>query len=433
MTPFVLRDYLFFQVKIYCAKGLYAADLNGKSDPFVVLELDNTRLQTHTEFKTITPTWNRIFHLPIIDIHSILHISVYDEDRNHKYEFLGKFAVPLLKIDSRKRWYALRDKKLRERAKGNNPQILLQFSLHWNPLRAAIVTLNPAEEKFTATVEKFKRQVFLNNVMRIKNIIMEFVEIGKFVESCLEWESPVRTIVVFIAYILTCYYCQTFWIPMALLVIFLRNYILSSYLSSKLGKHHQQSLVDSEDSSQFDLEEEHDLIGEWLRKDLFINHATFIFSFTDEKDDIKSEEKKTLKEKLQAVQDVTALVQNALGYVAHLAEGVKNTFNFSVPFLSYLAIVVLLAVCVVLYYINVRYLLIVWGINKFSKKLIRPNYVPNNELLDFLSRVPDDEELIDYREMKLENEPVSAHASPTKKNQNVAHHHAEGGKKKKKS
>ena len=127
-------------------------------------------------------------------------------------------------------------------------------------------------------------------------------------------------------------------------------------------------------------------------------------------------------------------MQNALGYVAHLAEGVKNTFNFSVPFLSYLAIVVLLAIGVVLYYINLRYLLIIWGINKFSKKLIRPNYVPNNELLDFLSRVPDDEELIDYREMKLENESSSsAHASPTKKNQNVAHHHSEGGKKKKKS
>ena len=43
----------------------------------------------------------------------------------------------------------------------------------------------------------------------------------------------------------------------------------------------------------------------------------------------------------------------------------------------------------------------VWGINKFTKKLIRPNYVPNNELLDFLSRVPDDEEMADYRELKL--------------------------------
>jgi len=27
--------------------------------------------------------------------------------------------------------------------------------------------------------------------------------------------------------------------------------------------------------------------------------------------------------------------------------------------------------------------------------------VPNNELLDFLSRVPDDEEMADYRELKL--------------------------------
>ena len=38
-------------------------------------------------------------------------------------------------------------------------------------------------------------------------------------------------------------------------------------------------------------------------------------------EDDQSEEKKTFKEKLQAVQDVTAMVQNALGIVAHLAEG----------------------------------------------------------------------------------------------------------------
>ena len=32
-----------------------------------------------------------------------------------------------------------------------------------------------------------------------------------------------------------------------------------------------------------------------------------------------------------------------------------------------------------------------WGINKFTKKLIAPDSNPNNELLDFLSRVPNDE------------------------------------------
>jgi len=39
-------------VKVYRARGLYAADLGGSSDPFTVLELDNTRLATHTEHKT---------------------------------------------------------------------------------------------------------------------------------------------------------------------------------------------------------------------------------------------------------------------------------------------------------------------------------------------------------------------------------------------
>jgi hypothetical protein len=48
----------------------------------------------------------------------------------------------------------------------------------------------------------------------------------------------------------------------------------------------------------------------------------------------------------------------------------------------------------------------VWGVNKFAKKLVRPNYVPNNELLDFLSRVPDDESMLDARELKSLEEEV---------------------------
>ncbi|GBN13813.1 hypothetical protein AVEN_15361-1, partial [Araneus ventricosus] len=33
-------------------------------------------------------------------------------------------------------------------------------------------------------------------------------------------------------------------------------------------------------------------------------------------------------------------------------------------------------------------------INKFTKKLRNPHAVPNNELLDFISRVPDDEDKV---------------------------------------
>ena len=35
-----------------------------------------------------------------------------------------------------------------------------------------------------------------------------------------------------------------------------------------------------------------------------------------------------------------------------------------------------------------------WGTNKFTKKLLKPNAIANNELADFISRVPDNEELV---------------------------------------
>jgi hypothetical protein len=49
---------------------------------------------------------------------------------------------------------------------------------------------------------------------------------------------------------------------------------------------------------------------------------------------------------------------------------------------------------IVLHFIPIRVLLLAWGIIKFSKRIIRPHAVTNNEVLDFLSRVPDDEEMV---------------------------------------
>ncbi len=128
-----------------------------------------------------------------------------------RFEFLGKLSIPLLQIESgRKRWFALKDKKQRCRAKGANPQILLELTLAWNPLRASVRTFNPKEERYMQAAEKFKRQIFLNNVMRLKAIIMEFVALGKFVESCLEWEHPVRSVIAFAAFLTITYFFQPY-------------------------------------------------------------------------------------------------------------------------------------------------------------------------------------------------------------------------------
>ena len=50
-------------------------------------------------------------------------------------EFLGKVAIPLLSINNGvQKWYSLKDKKLTARAKGNDPKILLEMRLIWNPV-----------------------------------------------------------------------------------------------------------------------------------------------------------------------------------------------------------------------------------------------------------------------------------------------------------
>ncbi|KAJ4447822.1 hypothetical protein ANN_09830 [Periplaneta americana] len=179
-------------------------------------------------------------------------------------------------------------------------------------------------------------------------------------KSCFEWESTPRSIIAFVMFIVLCYYFEPYMIPIALLLIFLKYYIVLS------------------------------LTGGWTVHD---DEEEPLGDDDDDEEDKDKEEKKSLKERLQAIQEVTQSVQNSIGFIASLGESIKNTFNFTVPYLSTLAILMLIAGTIVLYLVSVRYLIMAWGINKFARKLIRPHTVPNNEVLDLLSRVPDDEDL----------------------------------------
>ncbi|XP_015436425.1 PREDICTED: multiple C2 and transmembrane domain-containing protein 1 [Dufourea novaeangliae] len=392
-----IRDVGHLTVKVFKAQGLAAADLGGKSDPFCVLELVNSRLQTQTEYKTLAPNWQKIFTFNVKDINAVLEVTVYDEDRDHKVEFLGKVAIPLLRIrNGEKRWYALKDKKLRGRAKGNSPQILLELTVVWNFIRACVRTLNPREKKYMEPEIKFKRQVFLRNVLRLKAIIIIFIDIGKYIQSCWEWESKMRSIFAFVLFIFGCYYFEPYMIPGAALLILLKYYLLNGdrgglnqWISGQVAVITGTPLSHNSGSHFHDDGDD---------------GPTTPGDDDDDDDDKDKEEKKSLKERLQAIQEVTQTVQNSIGYIASLCERVKNLFNFTVPYLSYVAIVLVILGAAVLYFIPVRYLILAWGVNKFFRKIIRPHSVPNNEVLDLISRVPDDEELLNYSDLEVSKE-----------------------------
>jgi hypothetical protein len=86
----------------------------------------------------------------------------------------------------------------------------------------------------------------------------------------------------------------------------------------------------------------------------------------------------------------------------------KSTFLFVNPWLSWLAVIVLILGTIILYTVPLRYLLLLWGINKFTKKFRKPpDFVDNIEILDFLSRVPSKREFFQYKDLKYDkNNPL---------------------------
>jgi hypothetical protein len=74
------------------------------------------------------------------DIHDVLDVSVFDEDKDHRSEFLGRVKIPLVRVrNDERRWYALKDRKLRKPAKGDNPAVLLEMFFVYNKVRRKVL------------------------------------------------------------------------------------------------------------------------------------------------------------------------------------------------------------------------------------------------------------------------------------------------------
>ncbi|XP_025774921.1 multiple C2 and transmembrane domain-containing protein 2 [Puma concolor] len=298
--------------------------LGGKSDPFCLLELGNDRLQTHTIYKNLNPEWNKVFTFPIKDIHDVLEVTVFDEDGDKPPDFLGKVAIPLLSIrDGRPNCYILKNKDLEQAFKG---AIYLEMDLIYNPVKASIRTFTPREKRFVEDSRKLSKKILSRDVDRVKRITMAMWNTIQFLKSCFQWESTLRSAVAFVVFLVAVWNFELYMIPLALLLLFIYNFII-------LPKGKTGSIQDSQESTDVD-EEEYD--------------------------DDKESEKKGLIERIYMVQDIVSTVQNILEEIASFGERIKNTFNWTVPFLSFLACLILAVATVTLYFIPLRYIVLIW-------------------------------------------------------------------------
>ncbi|XP_074517106.1 multiple C2 and transmembrane domain-containing protein 2 isoform X2 [Sebastes fasciatus] len=356
-----LRDVGFLQIKVLKATDLMAADLNGKSDPFCVLELGNDRLQTHTVYKSLHPEWNKVFTFPVRDIHDVLVVTIFDEDGDKAPDFLGKAAIPLLSIRRGQQIaFLLKKEDLGGLTKGS---IILELEVIFNPVRASIRSFQPREKKFMEDNPKFSKKALARNVVRVQTLYRAITSTLQYIKSCFQWESIQRSLLAFLVFLVTVWYWEFYMLPFFMVLLITWN-----YCQIRSGRVSQD--VDNMD------------VGD------------------EDEDDEKESERKGLMEKIHMVQDTIVTLQTLLDEIACFGERIKNIFNWSVPFLSSLAFLIFVIATILTYYIPVRYVVLLWGINKFTKKLRNRYSIDNNEVLDFLSRVPSDVQKVQYSEMR---------------------------------
>ncbi|KAF4101412.1 multiple C2 and transmembrane domain-containing protein 2 [Onychostoma macrolepis] len=359
------KDVGYLQIKLIKATDLPSTDLSGKSDPFCTLELGNSKLQTHTISKTLNPEWRTALTFPIKDIHDVLVLTVFHDDGDKAPDVLGKVAIPLLTVSNGQQiTRMLKNNNLSRTTKGS---ITLELNVLYNPIRAGVKTFQSKETKFAEDNPKFNKKLLARNIYRVRKISMAILYTLQYIKSCFHWENTQRSITAFLIFVVTVWLWELFMLPLFLLLLIGWNYF---HITPGMASYSQ----DLENMS----------VAE------------------DEDEDEKESEKKGLMEKLHMVHEIVLTVQNTLDEVACIGERVKNTFNWSVPFLSFLAFLVLFVATAALYYIPLRYIVLVWGVNKFSKKLFNPYAIDNNEILDFLKRVPSDVQKVQYSEPRAE-------------------------------
>lgn len=348
---------------------------------FVTIEVGNAQLRTHAVSYTADPIWNKTFSFPIKDIHDIVHIEVINE-RKGKEEWLGQLMIPLLRLQvGRSKTYVLKGKSCLNRAHGT---ITINCDLVYNIVCAGLQTLKPKEVPVLEEEPKFQRKLLLRNIHKIIELIHPVVQIHQYIQELLSWQNSVQSSIALTVFTVACLAAEI-WIIFFLLAFVFIMYYIKAYIkheSSYFKESYQRVALQVDDNSE--------------------NESDFsdLEDYSHTKD---PSEHVNWRQRFRQFQDILLTLQIMSGYVVDLSERVKNLFHWTVPFLCWMAILICLLAMILTYFVPLRYIILIWGLYKMTKRLWKQRQIPNNEILDFLSRAPTDLELLQWKELARKN------------------------------
>lgn len=83
----------FFTIKICEASGLKACDMNGLSDPYVTLVMDQKQIaRTRTVYEDLNPVWNETFELTLSSGRNLI-LTVWDENAALSHSLCGRTLI----------------------------------------------------------------------------------------------------------------------------------------------------------------------------------------------------------------------------------------------------------------------------------------------------------------------------------------------------
>eukprot|EP00042_Codosiga_hollandica_P056436 m.812777 g.812777 ORF g.812777 m.812777 type:complete len:1180 (-) comp59348_c0_seq5:135-3674(-) len=370
-------------VTVHQARDLKAKDLHlfaeSSSDPYVELELGNTRVRTPTVPRSLNPCWNKTLEIEIVDIFDVLHVKVCADNKGKKPDDLGRLDLPLLQLENAEsEWYVLKDKKLLTRYQG---EIMLEFQLEYEPMRAYPKLIARKEANLLEADEKFKLHELVNNISRVKNIVLTIIRFAESIDGILCWKFGFApSAISFLVWIWACFFLELYMLPLVLVFFLAMRFYASppKQRSFSTTDEFQDEAVNGSDD--------------------------------DDEDDPGSADKDkapklNLKERLKQISEICLSIQVFLGKAASFCERVKNLTNWSVPLITTLVISFLFVASIVLAVIPVNYLLLAWGVKKFVMKGLQkyhPKFkkktsVSVNELFELIGRLPSDIELLQRR------------------------------------
>lgn len=86
------------EVKLHKGVDLPSADMNGKSDPYVVFQVGNTTRKSSCIKADLNPVWEpaQVFHFALEDAaFGVLEVKVYDHDRFTSDDLIGSCSIGL--------------------------------------------------------------------------------------------------------------------------------------------------------------------------------------------------------------------------------------------------------------------------------------------------------------------------------------------------